>query len=272
MTPPDAPPRASLLSSLRAMARQHAPAPVLAAWQRWHLHRQRPAAWREYAAAMAGRQGLEVGGPSAVFRDALPVYPVLAGLDGLNFANHTMWEGALQAGAAFTYLPGRSGRQFIAGASELQGLPDAGYQALLSSNCLEHVANPIKALHAWMRVLEPGSPLLLVLPDPATNFDHRRPVTAWDHLLDDERREVGEDDLSHLEEILALHDLARDPWAGGRENFERRCHDNLRLRGLHHHVFDPALIDQMTRHVGLQTLRTDRTATDFVALCRKPRP
>ena len=76
--------------------------------------------------------------------------------------------------------------------------------------------------------------------------------------------------LTHLPEILALHDLARDPWANGREHFERRSRDNLRHRGLHHHVFDAVLIGWMARHVGLTVLRCDSSPTGFFLLARTP--
>jgi SAM-dependent methyltransferase len=257
--------------TLRETLRRWTPRPALALWHRTRLRLQRLPAYAACREALAGRAGLEVGGPSALFRERLPVYPLLASLDGVNFAETTLWEGNLAAGGRFEVLPGRAGRQFIAEASALSAIADGAYGCLLSSNCLEHVANPLRALREWVRVVEPGGALLLVLPNPASNFDHRRPVTAFEHLLDDERRGTGEDDLTHLPEILALHDLARDPWAGGREAFERRSRDNLRHRGLHHHVFDAALLARAAAHVGLQPLRLDTTATDFVYLGRRPR-
>jgi SAM-dependent methyltransferase len=182
-----------------------------------------------------------------------------------------MWEGEIAAGGRFEFDRGRVGRQYIAEATVLEGIETGRYEFLLSSNCLEHVANPLKALREWLRVVEPGGALLLVLPNQRANFDHRRPVTRFEHLLQDEREGVGEDDLTHLDEVLALHDLDRDPWAGGRENFTRRSRDNLVHRGLHHHIFDPALIAQMTAHVGLTPIRQDSSAADFFYLGRTPR-
>jgi SAM-dependent methyltransferase len=257
--------------TVRAALRRYLPAPALAAWHRARLRWERLPGYPTYREALAGRSGLEVGGPSALFREKLPVYPLLADLDGVNFAEATMWEGRIADGGRFEYLPGRAGRQIIAEAGDLTGIASGRYGCLLSSNCLEHVANPLKALREWVRVVEPSGVLLLVLPNPASNFDHRRPVTSFEHLLADERAGTGEDDLTHLPEILALHDLSRDSRAGSREAFERRSRDNLRHRGLHHHVFDAALIGRMAQHVGLQVLLQDASATDFFVLARTPR-
>lgn len=257
-------------ATLRQRVKALLPEPALGALRAIRLRMGRLRNYRAYQHALRGKAGLEIGGPSPVFRHTLPVYPVLASLDGVNFSTTTMWEGALAAGGRFEYLPGRAGLQMVAEATDLRDIATGRYQFVLSSNCLEHVANPLKALREWMRVIEPGGLLLLVLPNQVANFDHRRPVTTFDHLLEDERRDVGEDDLTHLPEILSLHDLDRDPWAGGRENFIRRSHDNLQHRGLHHHVFDPGLWAQMALHLGLQPLQSDRTDSDFVFLARTP--
>lgn len=259
-------------STIRQRVKAWLPEPALRAWRATRLRMGRLRNHRAYQRELRGKAGLEIGGPSQVFRHALPVYTVVGSLDGVNFSTNTMWEGQLAAGGRFEYLPGRAGVQRVAEATDLRDIATGSYQFVLSSNCLEHVANPLKALREWMRVIEPGGLLLLVLPNQVANFDHRRPVTLFEHLLDDERRDVGEDDLTHLPEILSLHDLDRDPGAGGRENFVRRSHDNLKHRGLHHHVFDPALWDQMARHLGLTSLLSDRTASDFVFLARTPGP
>ncbi len=257
-------------TSAREIIKSLLPEPALAALRRLRRRLNRVPGHAAFCRELAGKSGLEIGGPSAMFRDLLPVYRVVAALDGVNFADTTMWEGRIQEGGRFEYDTGRVGRQSIAEATSLTGIATGRYQFVLSSNCLEHVANPLKALREWMRVIEPGGLLLLVLPNPQSNFDHRRPVTRFEHLLDDERADVGEDDLTHLDEILALHDLDRDPWAGGRENFERRSRDNMRHRGLHHHVFDAALMARLCAHVGLTPIRQATTATDFIYLGRTP--
>lgn len=223
-----------------------------------------------YQEFLRGKAGIEIGGPSAFFRYRLPIYQSVSTLDGVNFADKTMWEGVIQSGGHFEYAPGRVGLQLIAEATSLEGVESGQYQFLLSSNCLEHVANPLKALKEWRRVIQPGGCMLLVLPKQSANFDHRRPVTQFEHLLDDEAKATTEHDMTHLQEILELHDLSRDPWAGTRENFINRCNENYKYRGMHHHVFDMALMKKMVSYVGMSVLLADEVKTDFVILAKVP--
>jgi len=126
------------------------------------------------------------------------------------------------------------------------------YDFLLSSHTIEHIANPIKALREWVRVVKTGGTLVLIVPHHDNLFDHRRPITTLEHLIEDFEQNTGEDDLTHLPEILAFHDLSRDPGAGDRAAFEARSRKNLENRCLHHHVFDTELVVRLLDVVGLQ--------------------
>ncbi|MGO8856268.1 MAG: class I SAM-dependent methyltransferase [Steroidobacteraceae bacterium] len=225
--------------------------------------------YRLYQSVVRGRHGIEIGGPSKLFRSRLPLYPVINHLDGVNFSHRTIWEGDCKSGRHFRYYGERMGQQFIADATDLSPLASESYDFVLSSNCLEHVANPLKALAEWRRVLRQGGALVLVLPNQVTNFDHRRPVTAFSHLLDDLHRDVDEADLTHLDEILALHDLSLDPPAGTLENFKARSLENFKNRALHHHVFDLPLIDQVLLHAGFEVLNCGAAHKDLFALATR---
>jgi SAM-dependent methyltransferase len=233
-------------------------------YARWRLPLR-----QKYQSVVENKYGIEIGGPSAHFKTELPVYQFVGGLDGVNFSTDTVWEGRIKAGEKFNYGGNKSGRQFISEATDLSEIETARYDFVLSSNCLEHVANPIKALTEWRRVIKAGGGLILVLPNKESNFDHRRPVTEFEHLLGDFTHDVGEDDFTHLDEILALHDLTMDPPAGDLEHFRQRSLKNFENRTLHHHVFDVQLIEKMLDHVGFEILDTTTTKTDFFALATK---
>lgn len=225
--------------------------------------------YRRYQAVFRGKVGIEIGGPSKIFRRDLPIYKVMGSLDGVNFSAQTVWEGALRAGQTFGYMKGRRGRQFIAEGSDLSAIADSSYDCLISCNNLEHLANPLQALAEWRRVVKPGGHVLLVLPRKESNFDHRREVTRFEHLLEDSANRTDEHDLTHLPEILQFHDRSMDAASGDLEFFRQRSLLNFENRCLHHHVFDPALIDRMLEHADMEVMLRTSTHTDHLALARK---
>jgi hypothetical protein len=226
---------------------------------------------------IGGKSGLEVGGPSEVFggrRGILPLYPAGGSLDNCNFASQTVWQAAHLEGPSFVFAKGRApGWQYIAEASDLSAIASARYEFLLSSHALEHCANPIRALGEWLRVLHDGGTLVLLLPHREATFDHRRPVTPLDHLVADARAGVGEDDMTHFEEIMALHDLALDPGGGTPEQFRERSARNVENRCFHHHVFDTRSTLELLDHVGVRILAVETMAPfHIIAVARKPGP
>jgi SAM-dependent methyltransferase len=233
----------------------------------------RPKMARAVHGATAGARGLEIGGPSRVFgpRGMLPVYPHAERIDNVNFATDTAWEEKLRDGGPFHFhLTRPPGTQWLREATSLSGVPDAAVDFVLSSHCLEHVADPLRALHEWRRVTKPGGHLVLVLPDPQRTFDHQRPITTLAHLRSDFARGIAEDDATHFAEILALHDVTRDPGVGSAEEFGARAADNARNRCLHHHVFDLALMSAALAEAGWNVLATERVRPlHLVALAQK---
>jgi hypothetical protein len=61
--------------------------------------------------------------------------------------------------------------------------------------------------------------MLLIVPHKDKTFDHNRPVSSLNHLVEDLENGVGENDLTHLPEIFELHDLKQDPGAGDFTSF-----------------------------------------------------
>ena len=223
-----------------------------------------------------GHCGLEVGGPSRVFgpRGLVPVYRHAARIDNVNFATHTAWEPAVREGGKFIFDPRRPpGTQWIREARTLKGIADAGYDFVISSHCLEHLANPLGALREWRRATRSEGHALVIVPDRERSFDHRRPVTTLSHLREDEARDTGEDDRTHIAEAQALHDLDRDPGAGSAEEFQARLERNFENRCLHHHVFDLALLRDALSAAGWRVLATERARpVHLVAWAQNSRP
>lgn len=196
----------------------------------------------------SGKSGLEIGGPSKLFSsEQLPLYKIAKQIDGCNFSNNTVWEGNI-ASNNYDYYPGKSGIQFISEGMVLSDIKNQEYDFLLSCHNLEHLANPIKALIEWLRVLKNGGTILLVLPDKRYTFDRKREITSFAHLISDFKSDVDDTDLTHLNEILTLHDMDFDPDANDNyDAFKTRCENNIKNRCLHHHVFDQPLLTELFR-------------------------
>jgi len=213
-----------------------------------------------------GKQGLEIGGPTEVFRKwqtptqtrgwctPLPIYDCVGSLDNCNFSRETMWA---THDESYRFSPRRTpGKVIIADGSCLSSVADASYDFVLSSHNLEHFANPVKALKEWQRVTRPNGALILVLPDYRRTFDHVRTPTPVPHMMDDYYRNVGEDDTTHVAEVLRLHDVKWDGTLKTQSYGElhERSINNLTNRSLHHHVFDEVNSTELLGAVGLKVL------------------
>ena len=180
------------------------------------------------------------------------MYRYIAGLDNCVFSLETIWEGRRAEGLSYFYHHRKTkGFNFIREGTDLHGIADQRYDFVLSSHNLEHISNPVKALKEWIRVVKPDGAIIVLLPDYRRTFDHRRSPTPVKHMLDDFELGRDERDLTHLGEILELHDLSRDPAAGSREQFRQRSLQNFENRCLHHHVFDERNSQELFEAIGL---------------------
>lgn len=209
-----------------------------------------------YNSYFKNKRGIEIGGPSKIFSLEIPIYPLIKSLDGCNFSTLTTWEGNITEGNNFNYFENKIGYQYICEASDLNEISSEKYDFLISSHCLEHCANTLKTVAEWVRVIKKGGVLLLVLPNGKYTFDHNRPITKFEHLVDDFNMNIDEKDLTHLEEILEKHDLNMDKAAGSKEQFEKRSVDNYKNRCLHHHVFDFNLLKKILSNLNIKVINT----------------
>ena len=211
-----------------------------------------------------------MGGPSKIFKDGknLPIYKIVNKLDGCNFSNNTIWEGIIESDKKYQYYENKTGVQYISEATDLNQIPDSKYDFIISSNCLEHVANPLKAVEEWIRVLKKGGAILLVMPNKEFCFDHNRPTTKFSHLLQDYQSNINENDLTHLDEILEMHDLKMDKRAGNFEQFKERSLKNFENRALHQHVFDIDVLEEIFTFFNLEVIFSYE-GTEFIIAGKK---
>jgi SAM-dependent methyltransferase len=224
-----------------------------------------------YKFLIKNKNGIEIGGPTNLFKKNgfLPIYNDLNNLDGVNYSSKTLWSN-LDQGKNYKFSKLKeNGNQFICDAIDLNIIKSSSYDFLISCNNLEHIANPIKALVEWLRIIKRGGILILILPNNLINFDHKRKVTDFNHLINDYNNDIEENDMTHLDEVLKLHDLKLDPELKNFEEFKKRCKNNFENRAMHHHVYDLKLLSQIFKFLKLEILLMHSTFTDHYIVGKK---
>ena len=212
------------------------------------------------------KNGIEIGGPSFFFRNFITVYDYINNLDNVNFSNRNIWSGKINEGQYYIWSSSskKIGKQFINCSTNLTKITDKKYDFLLSSHQLEHVANPIKALEEFKRILKPSGKIILILPYSKYNFDHKRPITKFEHILSDFKNNIKEDDLTHLQESLDLTDFAINET--NIDEFTILAKNNYYTRILHHHVFDEELVFKIFNYVNIKILNFEKNTKQFPSL------
>lgn len=184
------------------------------------------------------KDAIDIGGPSGVF---LPLYNLIKKIDIANYSDNNLW-----AKTDFEKIYGpyvEIKKYFNNDATNLKDISDASYDLVCSSNTLEHIANPLKALLEWKRVLKSGGILLIFVPNKNFTYDRNRDYTAFDHLLADYNNDIGESDLYHLKEVVEKTDIEDFNFFSvkkvkNREEHKNMLEENEKIRMMHHHVFN----------------------------------
>ncbi|SFV03790.1 Methyltransferase domain-containing protein [Butyrivibrio sp. INlla21] len=212
-----------------------------------------------------GCSGVEIGGPSKLFESC--IYDVVETCDGVNFSGDTVWW--KNTGKGFIVADKRIGEVIIADATNLSPIDDEKYDFCMSSNILEHTANPIKAMAEMKRIVKKGGVILTIVPNKDTCFDHNRSVTEFVHLIDDYKNNTDEKDLTHLKEILDKHDYEMDDGIASKEEFAKRAEHNYDNRCLHQHVFDENLLKNICRYLGVKILSSGKLYNNWFVIGEK---
>jgi SAM-dependent methyltransferase len=181
--------------------------------------------------------GVEIGGPSYVGR--IVIYQNATSIDNVIFSNNTIWSNHTDK---YNYYNGKTGNVIINDAVNISSVQNDYYDFCFSSHSLEHIANPLKAIKEWLRIIKNGGYIIIIVPEKSNCFDHKRDYSKFPILLSQYEKNVGEDDLSTLPEIIMKHDLTMDTPAGDLEAFTKRSLDNFNNRCLHHYVYNDNLL------------------------------
>ena len=190
--------------------------------------------------------GVEIGGPSGTGNI---IYENASNLDNIIFSNNTVWS---KHNNEYNYYNNKKGKVIINDAVNISSVQNDSYDFCFSSHSLEHIANPLKAISEWLRIIKNNGHLIIIVPEKSVCFDHKRNYSKFSTLLTQYEKNVGEDDLSTLPEILRNHDLKMDPPAGNFEAFTKRSLDNFNNRCLHHYVYNDDLLMEICSYFKCQ--------------------
>jgi len=129
--------------------------------------------------------------------------------------------------------------------SGLAAIPSGSFDVVVGCHVIEHLANPLRALTEFDRVLRPGGRLVLVVPDRTLTFDRVRKPTTFEHLISEFRAGVTEVSDAHIVEFCkAIHmqppmhpEPVRD-WHNPKRLDEQRMALHRR-RSIHVHCWAP---------------------------------
>ena len=129
---------------------------------------------------------------------------------------------------------------------------------MISSHCIEHMANPLKSLSELKYLLKDDSYILTILPNKSVFWDSVRPTTTIEHLIQDFENNTKEDDKTHeVENLIVDHPYKLNPTHPDKPShisYEYMVKHNVDYRIMHHHCFDLNLTVQMHEYLNFTTL------------------
>lgn len=207
--------------------------------------------------------GVEIGGPSST---GTIIYENADRIDNVIFSNHTIWSSHNED---YNYYKNKKGKVIINDAVNISHIQNECYDFCFSSHSLEHIANPLKAINEWLRIINNDGYIIIIVPEKSVCFDHKRDYSSFQTLLSQYEKNVGEDDLSTLPEILKNHDLSMDPAAGDLSAFTKRSLDNINNRCLHHYVYNVKLLMEICSYFKCKFIHHETRGIDRWFIIKK---
>jgi SAM-dependent methyltransferase len=122
----------------------------------------------------------------------------------------------------------------LGNAETLDGLGDTTFDFVVANHVIEHLEDPIAFLASVASHLEVGGRAMIAAPDKRYTFDRARPVTRFEHLVDDHVGGAERSRADHFREYARLTEGVADP------ELDRRIAelDRADMHPIHFHVWD----------------------------------
>ncbi len=143
---------------------------------------------------------------------------------------------------------------------------DESLDFIVANHMLEHVEDPIAALHHQLRVLRPDGVLYLTLPDARHSFDAARELTSIEHLLRDHREGPQVSRRQHYEECAHVIEGRQDAQVSIRA--DEMAAEDMRP---HFHVWEPLTFASFLAAVELPSslVLLQESHGEFIVVLRK---
>lgn len=147
---------------------------------------------------------------------------------------------------------------------------------IVANHFLEHCEDPIRTIETHLGKLKPGGVLFYAVPDKRYTFDHRRPVTPLEHMVED--REQGPE-RSRQEHYDEWSRLVVSEEGDTEEQVEARSRElEAAQYSIHMHVWTQAEFLQLILQCrerfeeGFDIEAASRQAIEFIVVLRKAGP
>lgn len=194
------------------------------------------------------RTALEIGGPSQLLHQ---YYPYLKNIDYLNnvsgmssFAHTKISDDIYDCDATSDQI--------------YTLLQNKIFDLLILSHTLEHIANPVKALKMWLKLLTKQGIIINIVPDKNYCWDRDREYTTFDHILQDYNSNIQENDMTHVHESSCMLETRPSYYEDVGTFNEKRI--------IHHHVFSKEVLKQIHEYAGYKTLFCENKKDDPLQL------
>ena len=129
--------------------------------------------------------------------------------------------------------------------------PDETFSFIISEHVLEHIANPIKSLKAWIKKLQPNGKMIIILPHKDRTNDTFREVTSLNHLIKDFENDVPYNDPTHFDDWWKnVVEKGLMP-----EHYKHIPKEELiNTASIHHHVWTDKEIVDLFEHLNLNII------------------
>lgn len=174
------------------------------------------------------RDGLEIGGPSNCYN----IYNNINKLDNITIFKNGERE--------YNIKNKKLGVEYVKDTTNLTNIKNNTYDFILVSNTLEYIANPIKAIKEWLRILKQNGFIIMIFDNISETDDNKFHLKK---IIENYEKNIGEDDLSVLPSILSKSKT--------NETFIRECLNNYHLRKIEHFNYNEKLLSGIIEYLDL---------------------